>query len=92
MEDMATPQPTRLDQLGKTYSSYFRPDDVKVLAITTNWDGEKKEEKKRNGHIRSVTSICIGAACNVRSLFINISTVHIHGRYEKQVDEVEYNW
>lgn len=44
MEDMATPQPTTLDQVGKTYSSYFRPDDVKVLAMTTNCDGEKKEK------------------------------------------------
>lgn len=46
MEDMATPHPTKLDQLGKMYSSYFRPDDVKVLAITTNWDREKKEKEK----------------------------------------------
>lgn len=38
MEDMATPQPTTLDQLGKTYSSYFRPDAVTALAITTNCD------------------------------------------------------
>lgn len=43
---MATPQPTTLDQVGKTYSSYFRPDDVKVLATTTNCDGEKKRGKK----------------------------------------------
>lgn len=36
MEDMATPQPSTLVQLGKVYSSYFSPADVKVLATTTN--------------------------------------------------------
>lgn len=40
---MAIPQPTRLDQLGKMYSSYFRPDDVRVLAITTNWNKIKQK-------------------------------------------------
>lgn len=45
MEDMATPQPTTLDQFGKMYSSYFRPDDVKVLAITTNCNEEMKRRK-----------------------------------------------
>lgn len=46
MEDMAIPQPTRLDQLGKMYSSYFRPDDVRVLAITTNCNKERQKENK----------------------------------------------
>lgn len=46
MEDMATPQPSTLDQLGKMYSSYFRPDDVKVLATTTNCNREKNEKEK----------------------------------------------
>lgn len=46
MEDMATPQPSTLDQLGKMYSSYFSPDDVKVLAITTNCNREKNEKEK----------------------------------------------
>lgn len=52
MEDMATPQPITLAHLGKTYSSYFRPDHVKVLAITTNWDRPKRERVKRgNRHM-----------------------------------------
>lgn len=46
MEDMAIPQPTTLDQLGKMYSSYFRPDDVRVLATTTNCKERHKENKE----------------------------------------------
>lgn len=47
MEDMAIPQPTRFVQLGKMYSSYFRPDDVRVLAITTNCNKERQWRKTR---------------------------------------------
>ena len=51
MEDMATAQPRKLDQLGKMYSSYFRLDDVTVLAITTNCEmmrHDKEEGEKKD--------------------------------------------
>ena len=52
MEDMATHHPSKLDQLGKMYSSYFNPDDVTALAITTNCDREEKEWTKSSRHIK----------------------------------------